>query len=58
VQVDVYFHFFWIQPGLIVYEFCAEGRTRQLTNAEIATIILAILIILLSPVKIPIPVPA
>jgi len=58
VQVDVYFHFFRIQPGLIVYDFCAEGRTRKLTNSEIVTIILAILIVLLSPIKIPIPVPA
>lgn len=38
VEVDVYFHFFRLQPGLIVYEVCVEGRGRRLTNAEVAAI--------------------
>jgi hypothetical protein len=38
IEVDVYFHFFKLQPGLIVYEVCVEGKARPLSNAEVAAI--------------------
>jgi hypothetical protein len=48
IEVEVTFHFFRLQPGLIVYEICAEGRARPLTNREIAMIIGVVLIALLA----------
>ncbi|RZI85237.1 MAG: hypothetical protein EOP38_05680 [Rubrivivax sp.] len=47
LEVDVYFHFFKLQPGLVVYEVCVEGRGRPLTNAEIAAVAAAVLIALI-----------
>jgi hypothetical protein len=49
IQVDVDFHFFYLLDGLILYELCAQGRTRPLTNAEVAVIIAAVIIVLLNP---------
>jgi hypothetical protein len=48
VQVEVNFHFFLLQPGLLVYEICAESRARPLTNAEIAAIVALVLLALLA----------
>jgi hypothetical protein len=48
IEVFVYFHYFSLQPGLIVYEVCAEGKLRPLTAGEIALIIFTILLIILS----------
>jgi hypothetical protein len=48
IEVEVSFHFFKIQPGLIVYEICVEGKRRQLTNAEIAAIVAVVLLALLA----------
>ena len=56
--VDVDFHFKWVLPGLIVYDFCASGKTRPLTNAEIAVIVAAVLITLITgPVSVLVPKP-
>lgn len=48
IEVVVNFHYFRLQPALIVYEICAEGKLKPLTNAEIALIIAAIILIILS----------
>jgi hypothetical protein len=48
LEVEVNFHFFRVQPGLIAYEVCAEGRTKPLTNAEIAAIVAIVLLALLA----------
>ena len=44
IEVDVTFHFFMLQPGLIVYEICVEGKSRPLTNREIAFIVAVVLL--------------
>ncbi len=48
IEVDVDFHFFRFQPSLIVYEICAEGKLKPLTNAEIAAIVALVLLALLT----------
>lgn len=48
IEVRVSFHFFMLSPGLIVYEVCAEGKTRPLTSTEIAAIIMLVIIALIA----------
>lgn len=48
LKVDVFLHIFRQTPGLVVYEVCAEGKTRPLTNAEVAAIIAVVLIAVLA----------
>ena len=54
--VDVEFHYFKRQPGLILYDFCATGRMRKLTATEVAFIIAAVLIKLMTGPLVPVPV--
>lgn len=48
IEVKVFFHFFLLSPGLVVYEVCAEGKTRPLTSAELAAIIALVIIALIA----------
>jgi hypothetical protein len=50
LQVEVNFHFFLRQPGLLVYEICVEGKARALSNAEVAAIIALVLLAILASV--------
>jgi len=44
LEVEVDFHFKKEQPGLILYDICAKGKKRPLTNAEVAAIVAAVLL--------------
>jgi hypothetical protein len=50
LEVDVFLHFWRPEAALVLYEVCAEGRTRRLTNAEVAMIIAAVLLAVLAEV--------
>ena len=60
-HIEVTFHFFRNQRGLIVYELCVEGELAKLAIHILFAILIAIIMILLSRggiVPIPAPVPA
>jgi hypothetical protein len=46
-RLEIYFHFMWIQPGLIVYEICAEGDLEELGLKVLVAIIAATLVTLM-----------
>lgn len=50
IKVDVFLHIFRRDPGLVVYEVCADGKSRSLTNAEVAAIIAIVLIAVLAAI--------
>jgi hypothetical protein len=46
-RLELFFHFQWIQPGLIVYEICAEGDLEELGLKVLVAIIAAAIVALL-----------
>ncbi len=46
-RLELFFHFKWIQPGLIVYEICAEGDLEGLGLKVLVAIIAAAIVALL-----------
>jgi hypothetical protein len=46
-RLELFFHFKWIQPGLIVYEICAEGDLEELGLKILVAIIAAAIVALL-----------
>jgi hypothetical protein len=46
-RLEICFHFMWIQPGLIVYEICAEGDLEELGLKGLVAIMAATLVTLM-----------
>jgi hypothetical protein len=46
-RLEIFFHFLWIQPGLIVYEICAEGDLEELGLKVLVAIMAAAIVALL-----------
>ena len=46
-RLELFFHFMWLQPGLIVYEICAEGDLEKLGLKVLIAIIAATIVTLL-----------
>jgi len=58
VKLEVFFHFKWFAPGLIVYDICVEGELEKIALALLLAILAIILALLLKGVRIPVPMPA
>ena len=57
VYLEVYFHYKWISPALIVYEICVDGELEKIALALLIAILAIILAIILKGGRIPIPIP-